>query len=135
VLPAGAEIDQLRALAAAGDLRAVRIFADAGATLGRAVAGLVNILSPELVLISGEGTQAWPHMAASFERELANAVFAPLGQVPVEIDPWDDAKWARGAAALVLRATLVTALEDHPSDFSVRARLKAGTGRSQALAL
>jgi predicted NBD/HSP70 family sugar kinase len=135
VLPAGTEIDDLRTLAADGHLRAVRIFADAGATLGRAVAGLVNILSPELVLISGEGTQAWPHMAASFEREFANAVFAPLGHVSVEIDPWDDAKWARGAAALVLRATLVTALEDHPSDFSVRARLKAGTDRDQAVAL
>ena len=123
VLPAGGEIGRLRTLADDGDLGAVRIFADGGAVLGRAVANLVNVLSPGLVLISGEGTQAWSHLATSFERAFADAVFAPLGRVPVEIDPWDDAKWALGAAALVLRATLVPALEDHPSDSSVRARI------------
>lgn len=123
LLPEGADVDQLRTLAAAGDLSAVRIFADAGTVLGRAVANVVNILGPGLVLISGEGSQAWRHMSASFERAFEEAVFAPLGRIPVEIDPWDDGKWALGAAALVLRATLVAALEDDPADFSVRARL------------
>jgi predicted NBD/HSP70 family sugar kinase len=134
VLAPGDEIDKLRTLAAAGDLRAVRIFADAGAILGRAVAGLVNVLSPQLVIVSGEGIQAWAHMAASFRSELASAIFPPLGEVRVEIDPWDDTKWARGAAALVLRATLVAALEDEPADHSVRARLRAA-GAVQAVAL
>jgi predicted NBD/HSP70 family sugar kinase len=123
VLEEGEDVERLRSLAAGGDLRAARIFADAGRTLGRAVAGLVNIFSPELVLISGEGTQAWPHMAPSFERGLADAVFPPLRDVVVELDPWDDEKWALGAAALVLRATFVTALDEHSSDHSVRARL------------
>jgi predicted NBD/HSP70 family sugar kinase len=124
LLQAGEGVDRLRSLAEDGDLRAARIFADAGALLGRAVAGLVNVLSPELVLISGEGTQAWPQMSASFERGLSAAVFPPLGGVAVEIDPWDDAKWALGAAALVLRATFVTALDERSSDHSVRARLE-----------
>jgi predicted NBD/HSP70 family sugar kinase len=119
------DVDRLRALADAGELRAVRIFADAGATFGRAVGGLVNILSPYLVLISGEGTQAWPHAARSFRRGLDAVVFPPLREVAVEIDPWDDAKWARGAAALVLRATFVAALDEQPPDYSVRARLEA----------
>jgi len=82
------------------------------------------VLSPELVLISGEGTQAWPHMSASFHRCLTEAVFPPLGGVAVEIDPWDDAKWALGAAALVLRATFVTALDERSADHSVRVRLE-----------
>jgi len=123
LLEQGESIERLRALAEGGDLRAARIFADAGRTLGRAVAGLVNIFSPELVLISGEGTQAWPQMAPSFERGLADAVFPPLRDVAVELDPWDDEKWALGAAALVLRATFVTALDEQSSDHSVRARL------------
>lgn len=122
VLSDGDEIETLRAHATDGDLAAVRIFADAGAVLGRAVANLVNVLSPGLVLISGEGTEAWPHLATSFNRAFEAAVFAPLGHVPVEIDPWDDGKWALGAAALVLRATLVTPLDEAPSDSSVRAR-------------
>jgi predicted NBD/HSP70 family sugar kinase len=119
-------IERLRGLADDGDLRAARIFADAGATLGRAVGGLVNVLSPELVLISGEGTQAWSHLAGSFRRELDAAAFSPLREVAVEIDPWDDAKWARGAAALVLRATFVSGLDERPFDRSVRARLGVG---------
>jgi predicted NBD/HSP70 family sugar kinase len=113
-------IDKLRALADAGDERAAEIFARAGGVLGRSVAGLVNILSPELVLVSGEGTQAWAHMAGEFDRALRSNLFPPLSSVAVEVDPWDDVKWAVGAAALVLRATF-TPLEEQPSDLFVRA--------------
>ena len=124
VLHDGETIDRLRELAAASDLRAARIFSDAGGILGRAVAGLVNVLSPQLVLISGEGTQAWAHMASAFRHHLGEAVFPPLRDVAVEIDPWDDGKWALGAAALVLRATFLTGLDEQSSDYSVRARLE-----------
>ncbi len=123
VLEPGDGVHALRELAEQGDLRAARIFSDAGVTLGRAVAGLVNVLGPELVLISGEGTQAWSQLGPSFQRGFSEAVFPPLGDVAVEIDPWDDAKWALGAAALVLRATLVTPLDEQSADHSVRARL------------
>jgi predicted NBD/HSP70 family sugar kinase len=125
VLREGEGIDRLRELAAENDLRAARIFADAGGILGRAIAGLVNVLSPQLVLISGEGTQAWPYMAGAFDRGLADAVFPPLRDVAVELDPWDDGKWARGAAALVLRATFVTGFDHQPAGDSVRARLES----------
>jgi predicted NBD/HSP70 family sugar kinase len=120
----GEGIDRLRELAEANDLRAARIFSDAGGILGQAVAGLVNVLSPQLVLISGEGTQAWAHMATAFRHHLGEAVFPPLRDVAVEIDPWDDGKWALGAAALVLRATFLTGLDEQSSDYSVRARLE-----------
>jgi predicted NBD/HSP70 family sugar kinase len=124
LLEQGDGVHRLRELAEAGDLRAARIFADAGGTLGRAVAGLVNVLSPELVLINGEGTQAWSQMSASFQRGLTDAVFPPLATIAVELEPWDDAKWALGAAALVLRATFVTAFDERSADHSVRARLE-----------
>lgn len=127
VLREGEGIGRLRELAEANDLRAARIFADAGGILGRAIAGLVNVLSPQLVLISGEGTQAWPHMVLAFNRGLADAVFPPLRDVAIELDPWDDGKWALGAAALVLRATFVTALDQQSSGHSVRARLESAT--------
>ena len=51
-------------------------------------------------------------------------VFPPLGDVSVEVDPWDDAKWALGAATLVLRATFVPGLDEQSSDHFVRARLE-----------
>jgi predicted NBD/HSP70 family sugar kinase len=107
----------------AGDQSAAEIYAAAGATLGRAVGGLVNILSPQLILVSGEGTQAWTHLATSFETTLQASIFPPLRAVRVEVDPWDDAKWARGAAALVLRATFSTPLYERQPEDAVRARL------------
>ena len=95
------------------------VYSDAGAVLGRAVSGLVNVLAPELVLIGGEGTQAWALLESSFERELRANLFASLAGVPVEVDPWDDVVWAVGAASLVLRATLTAPL-DGDDDHSIR---------------
>ena len=48
------------------------------------------------------------------------------GAISVHVDPWDDTKWALGAAALVLRAPFTMDAEPH-SD-SVRARLGAFAG-------
>jgi predicted NBD/HSP70 family sugar kinase len=111
-------IERLTALADAGNARACQIFAAAGATLGRAVGDLANVLSPELVLVSGEGTRAWPHMLASFDGAFRAALFGPLRGVRVEVDPWDDARWAVGAATLVLRASFAAPLdsEARPGD-------------------
>lgn len=115
-------IARLRSLADRGDERAMAIFARAGSALGRSVAGLVNVLSPGLVLVSGEGTQAWTHMAASFEDGFRSHLFPPLSGVEVEVDPWDDVKWAIGAAALVLRSTF-TPQDAGQADNAIRAWL------------
>lgn len=128
ILDEGDGVDRLRELADGGGAEAREIYARAGRTLGRAVAGLVNVLNPQLVMVSGEGTQAWSHLEAAFEEALRVDLFAPLAGVAVEIDPWDDAKWARGAAALVLRATFSPPLYEHQSDDAVRARLTAIEG-------
>ncbi|MFL5953203.1 MAG: ROK family protein [Gaiellaceae bacterium] len=117
-------IERLRSLAEHGELPARQIYHDAGAQLGRAVADLVNVLGPELVLVSGEGTQAWSYLAEAFGEAYESNVFPPLGHVPVEVDPWDDAKWAIGAATLVLRASFGAPLDGEQGD-SVRARLEA----------
>ena len=124
VLKPGEGIERLRELAASGDLQARQVYREAGAQLGRAVADLVNVLGPELVLVGGEGTQAWPYLSDAFGEAYDANVFPPLGSVPVEVDPWDDAKWAIGAATLVLRASFGAPLDDDQSD-SVRARLEA----------
>jgi predicted NBD/HSP70 family sugar kinase len=117
-------IEQLRELARKGQLQARQIYHDAGSRLGRAVADLVNVFGPELVLVSGEGTQAWPFLGEAFEAAYGANVFPPLGHVPVEVDPWDDAKWAVGAATLVLRASFVPGLDEQSSDHFVRGPLE-----------
>lgn len=123
-------IDQLRGLADDGQAEARRIYAEAGSILGRAVAGLVNVLSPQVVILSGEGARAWMHLATTFTAAFRAATFPSLRGVGLEVDPWDDAKWARGAAALVLRATFAAPLYERQIEDSVRARLSTTGGRS-----
>jgi hypothetical protein len=60
-------------------------------------------------------------------------IFPPLGHVPVEVDPWDDAKWAIGAATLVLRASFGAPLDSDKGD-SVRARLEAVATATEVVA-
>ncbi|WP_220183337.1 ROK family transcriptional regulator [Sphaerisporangium album] len=78
------------------------VFAEAGAMLGRAVAGLVNILDPAAVLVLGEGTRDWDQWRPGFDPAFHAHLFRSGDRVPVEVDPWDDSRWAQGAAALVL---------------------------------
>jgi predicted NBD/HSP70 family sugar kinase len=117
-------IETLRRKATAGDAGALAIFADAGAILGRAVAGLVNVLSPQLVLVSGEGTQGWEFLAGRFDEALRANLFPAFHSVEVEVDPWDDAKWAIGAAALVLRATFTPLVDGREDELAMRAWLR-----------
>jgi predicted NBD/HSP70 family sugar kinase len=106
-----------------GDPVALSIYRDAGTTLGRAVGSLVNVLSPQRIIVSGEGTQAWAHLAEAFSAGLEATVFPPLTGISVHVDPWDDAKWARGAAALVLQATFAAPLYERQPEDAVRDRL------------
>ncbi|MGB4135974.1 MAG: ROK family protein [Microbacterium sp.] len=100
----GAEegIDDLRALADAGNDEAREIFANAGYQLGRAMAGAINLFDPELVTVLGEGTEAWGHWADSFEHALRSALVPGKRGTPVVVETWRDGRWAQGAAALVL---------------------------------
>lgn len=102
ILDATAGIDDLRAAADAGDERAQRIYADAGRIFGRALAGVVNVLDPELIVLLGEGVEAWPHWAATFEPALRASLVPGKRGVAVAVESWQDDRWAQGAAALVL---------------------------------
>lgn len=127
-------IETLRGKAGAGDPGALAIFERAGALLGREVASLVNVLSPQLVLVSGEGTQGWPFFAESFDHALRANLFPPLRGVEVEVDPWDDAKWAVGAAAVVLRATFTPLVDGREDELALRAWLRAEARPAEVVA-
>jgi len=95
-------VDELRSLADAGNTEAREIFAHAGHQLGRAMAGAVNLLDPEVVVLLGEGVQAWSHWQDGFDAALRSALVPGKRGVTVEVERWDDDRWAQGAAALVL---------------------------------
>ncbi|NUR73439.1 MAG: ROK family transcriptional regulator [Hamadaea sp.] len=116
--------EELKKRADQGDKEAQQVYAEAGRRLGLAVAGLSVVLDPQAILVSGEGSRAWPHLAVGFEPAFTNGVFPGFAdRISVHVDPWDDAKWALGAAALVLR-TPFTFNADPQAD-AVRSRLAA----------
>ena len=85
-----------------GDARARDIFAEAGHLLGRTLAGVVNVLDPELVVVLGEGVAAWEFWAPGFESALRASLVPGKRGVEVDVETWQDDRWAQGAAALVL---------------------------------
>ena len=61
-------------------------------------------------------------------------LFPPFRGVTVEVDPWDDAKWAIGAAALVLRATFTPLVDGREDELAMRAWLRADARPSEVVA-
>jgi predicted NBD/HSP70 family sugar kinase len=81
------------------------LFDWAGRLLGSAAAGLVNLLNPETVVVLGEGTAQWSLWEPGFEKGLRSGAMASRRSVPYVVDPWDEDKWALGAAALVIASS------------------------------
>jgi glucokinase-like ROK family protein len=96
--------EQLLALARTGDHAARKIFSQAGDILGCGIANLINLFNPQKIIISGEGARAggllFDSMCTSAQRNTLSGLFE---DTLIQIDPWGDDAWARGAAGLVLR--------------------------------
>ncbi|MEV1004544.1 ROK family transcriptional regulator [Nonomuraea sp. NPDC050202] len=120
--PLGA-VAALGRAAADGDVAAREVFAEAGAILGRATAGLINVVDPEVVVVLGEGTADWPLWRTGFEPALRAQLYPGRRDICVEVESWDDTSWAQGAAALVLATPFDSAGAAGEQGRLVRARL------------
>jgi N-acetylglucosamine repressor len=90
--------------AQAGDAAIRAVFTRAGAALGVAIANLVNIFDPALVLLGGEGLRAGDLLLVPLRETLPLHLFGRTGQdVTLAVHAISDVEWARGAASLVLR--------------------------------
>ncbi|GAA2805839.1 ROK family transcriptional regulator [Saccharopolyspora taberi] len=116
-------IAELRAAADRGDTEAQEIFRDAGEILGRAVAGLVNVVDPETVVLHGEGTPAWKHWQPGFEPALRAHLPLMRNGIPVEVDSYDDRGWVQGAAGLVMSVPVDSTGTAKEQENAVRSRL------------
>lgn len=97
-------VGDLVGLAEAGDERARVLLAQAGALLGRSLANLVNVLVPQLIILSGEGVRVGDWLFKPMRQALqANTMPALAHDYELKIDVWDEYAWARGATGLVLR--------------------------------
>ena len=98
-----ATIEQLLLLAQNGNAAANEIYAFAGRILGQQIANLIDLLNPQRIIISGEGTRAGDFLFAPMNEAIRQNTMPGLyNEKIVQIDPWGDDAWARGAAGFVL---------------------------------
>lgn len=90
-------------LARAHEPEVRRIFARAGATLGAAIANLINVFDPKLILVTGEGVRAGDVLLQPMREAIPLHTFGPFDQVALEVSATDEVDWARGAASLILQ--------------------------------
>jgi N-acetylglucosamine repressor len=96
-------LQELVKAADAGDEAVRELLAKSGEYLGIGLANLVNILNPELIIVSGEGLLAGDYrLRTMFESLKAYSFNGLLENVEIVVEPTDDKAWARGAASLVI---------------------------------
>lgn len=96
-------LDDLIELANSGNPQAVQIFSTAGERIGSQIANLINVLSPGLIIIGGEGTRIGDLIFDPVQVAIETHIMPPLaGTFKIRVEPWGDDAWARGAACLVL---------------------------------
>jgi predicted NBD/HSP70 family sugar kinase len=102
VLGAGDGVAELAAAARTGDERARAVYARAGHLLGRALAGVVHMVDPELIVLMGEGMTEWTFWQGGFEESFRAHLMPARRNVPYVTESWTESQWAVGAACLVL---------------------------------
>lgn len=105
----GLSVDDLDGLErlAASDARAAEVLDRAGAALGLALTHLVNLISPELVIVTGSGARLGERLASALRDAFARHLMPMLPDPPqLRLRHEDEAVWARGAAGLATRAYL-----------------------------
>ena len=95
------------------DLAAIVI--RSGRALGRGIANLINVLAPELVVVTGDGITEDSLLARTVAATADQHVFVGLrGRFDLRVEQLPDGPWARGAASLVLGALFMSPAELTP---------------------
>jgi predicted NBD/HSP70 family sugar kinase len=98
------DIEEAVRLAHAGDPAAEAAFREAASLIGTAIATLVNLAGPELVIIGGEGVSNFD----LFEKNLRDAfdahAFGAAARCRIVTRPHTFQDWARGAAAAAIQS-------------------------------
>lgn len=91
-------------LACAGNQPLQSVFRQAGQMLGLGIANLIDVFSPRLIIITGEGVRAGDLLFRPMRESIHRHAFADLADdAAIVIQEWGDDAWARGAASLVLQ--------------------------------
>jgi predicted NBD/HSP70 family sugar kinase len=102
---ADVDIDAFLDLVAAQDRVAAPIHTEALTRLGAAIANLVNLLNPELIVLGGESAMLTEEFVTALRPKIDEHTFGGLtGSFDIQLDEWrsDPSAWARGAASLAM---------------------------------
>ncbi len=91
-------------LAHEGDAHAREAFDRAGEVIGSALAAMVNLVGPELVVIAGEGVADYDLYEERMRQAFAEHAFGAAGDATLMLRSHTFDDWARGAAATVIRS-------------------------------
>lgn len=91
-------------LAHSGNRAASQAFDRAGEVIGTALAAMVNLVGPDLVVIAGEGVADYGLYDQRIRAAFAEHAFGAAGACRLEIRAHTFDDWARGAAAVVIRS-------------------------------
>jgi predicted NBD/HSP70 family sugar kinase len=127
VLGEGDDVGDLAAAARRGDERALEVYRRAGHLLGRALAGVVHTVDPELLVLMGEGMSEWSFWQGGFEESFRRQPMPARRGIRCVTESWTETQWAVGAACLVL-ASSFDASTPGSQGALVRARLQAVAG-------
>jgi predicted NBD/HSP70 family sugar kinase len=109
-------IASLLSRARSGEAGPAALFRTAGEALGLAIANVLNMLNPPLIIISGEGLRAGTLLTEPLLAVLDRLSLPALrAATEVIFHPWGDESWARGAATIVLRRIYETPLNASPT--------------------
>lgn len=95
------------ALAGNGDPVALKVFEEAGHALGMLMSTLVNILGIPLVILTGDGLPALPHLREAMEKALSAQCDVNAEEPEIRVFDSDFDEWARGAAVVACQWLLV----------------------------
>jgi predicted NBD/HSP70 family sugar kinase len=108
---------------------AAKCFKRPAEQLGIAIANVINVFGPELIMVSGEGSGGWDIWEEWLVDSIRTHVVPTLSNFDIEVDPWDDAKWATGAIAVVMQATLSRRGVEYQPFQDVKDRLRVIGGK------
>lgn len=96
--------EDILALAQQGREPLVSIFQRAGQYLGQAISGIIQILNPAKVIVTGNGTRS-RELSLEIMRKTIRENTAPdlFARTEVTVLPWRDIDWSLGAACMVLQ--------------------------------
>lgn len=97
------DYDEALTLASLGDPVARRVVDDAGRGLGRLLAAVANLTSPERIILGGEGVRLMEVAALAVQEGIGIDRDPRAKPLNIVTTPGDDSEWCRGAAVIAIQ--------------------------------